>query len=166
MTYKEKLVRALAVGYVVKDGRVFTPTGKELSVTLDTNGYPRVFLWLDGRNFNVQVHRLIALLKFGALALKAGIETRHLDDNSINNAWDNIAIGTHLQNSLDKPKEKRIKVAKYAASFVRKLTYKQANMLRADRDSGMLYKDLMSKYGVGKSTVSDIVNNKIYCSVL
>ncbi|WP_430794437.1 HNH endonuclease [Bacillus thuringiensis] len=45
-------------------------------------------------------HRIIAYLKYGETAFEAEC-VRHLNDNSLDNSWDNIEIGSLYDNHLD-----------------------------------------------------------------
>ena len=81
-----------------------------------------------------------------------GILVRHLDGNSLNNKASNLALGTNSDNMLDKSKEDRVAHAKHAASFLVKYPW---DRIKADRKSGMTYKELMSKYSIkSKGTLS------------
>lgn len=91
-----------------------------------------------------------------------GTVVRHLDNDPHNNALENIGIGTQKQNMYDRPAAERIAHAKKAARRRRKLTDEQAVELRAEHEAGHGYTYLREKYGVSKSTVSYIVNNKTY----
>lgn len=71
--------------------------GKLKPAHIDKDGYMCTFL--DG--VEIPNHQIIAYLKFGKEAIKPGIVTRHLDDCKSNNTWDNIGIGTPLDNSKD-----------------------------------------------------------------
>lgn len=110
----------------------------------------------------VRVAHLQAYQKYGETALGEKVVVRHLDGDSLNDAWDNIAIGSHSDNMMDIPERARRRKAKWAASFVRKLTAGQVRELRAFREKGATLVELAEKYGLAKSTVSYIVNRKTY----
>jgi len=114
------------------------------------------------KRFSVQVHKLAKYQWFGASSLREGVELRHLDGNRQNNRRSNLALGSHADNMQDVPAETRLKKAKKAAFARRRLSMQQANALRRDRRRGMKYSVLTEKYGVCKSIVSYIVNNKMY----
>lgn len=48
----------------------------------------------------IPTHRFVAYLKYGEEAFLADC-VRHLNDDSLDNSWDNIAIGSHMDNHLD-----------------------------------------------------------------
>lgn len=157
------LKRAYEKGYRIVDGEPVSPTGNVLSTCTNSWGYRKFSVRDEDRNrINVMVHRMVAYEKYGDALFEKGIHTRHLDGNKLNNHPDNIAIGTAFDNSQDKPPELRRRVAKIAASYQRKLTEEQVEQLRQDRQQGATYSQLMKTYGIAKSTVSYIVNNKTY----
>lgn len=160
------LLLAVKKGYkVTEDGRAIGPSGREVARKC-RRGYME--FWLKGGeigNGNVPVHRIQAYQKYGDALFTPGLEVRHLDNNRLNNAASNIAIGTHSENMMDRPEEERKKYSWGAVSFRRLLTDRQVEQLRQDREKGISYKKLMEKYGIAKSTVSYIVNRKTYCAV-
>jgi len=160
---QKALKRAYEKGYRVVDGEPVGPNGNVLSTCVSSWGYHKFSVRDEDRSrVNVPVHRLVAYDKYGDSIFEKGIHVRHLDGNKTNNHPDNIAIGTASQNQMDKPQAQRLGVAKIAASYRRKLTDEQAKQLRKDREEGATYPQLMSKYGIAKSTVSYIVNKKTY----
>lgn len=151
MQYKDIIREAKSKGYsVTTDGSIVSPSGKLLKLCVDTNGYYKFAIRANGSRHVLNVHRLIAYLKFGELALSR--ETRHLDNNKLNNSWNNIDIGTHSENMMDKPKEDRVRRAINASSYLRKLTDEQIIQLRKDKNTVPI-KNLLQKYGIVKSTL-------------
>jgi hypothetical protein len=110
----------------------------------------------------VYVHRLQAYQSFGNKIFDVNITVRHLDGDSLNNSEDNIAIGSQSDNMMDILPSNRIKHALKAAKIQRKLLEEEVKQLRLDRAGGMKYDELIEKYGISKSTVSYIINNKTY----
>jgi hypothetical protein len=160
MKNKEEL--AFEKGYrVLPDGSVCSPKGRILSRNnTDRDGYPQ-FRFEKGCTY-IPVHRLAAYQKFGKRLYDPGIEVRHRRNDPSNSRPCNILIGTRSQNSMDKSRATRVRVAKIAAAARRSLTDTQVDQLRKDRDGGMSYLELMAKYEIAKSTVSYIVRRKTY----
>lgn len=178
---KKVMLEALKRGYKVqKDGSVLSPyTGKALSVYVEKRGYARFTINrtqdITGTNtWGVYVHQAIAFLKYGVQMLEKGVVVRHLDGNARNNNWENIAIGTCSENEMDKKKEDRIRVAKIARSaqggsaHLHKLCKRDVTYIRSlckgfgkKAPWGMVSK-LASRFNVHRSTIDNIINNKIY----
>lgn len=158
---------AFRKGYRVSEvGEVTAASGRKRSPYDDRKGYLSFKIKDGGVEYNVAVHLLAAYQWFGEGAFAEGVETRHLDGNSLNNNKKNIAIGMHFQNTLDKDKENRTLDARRAGRVRSKISEGEVRNLRKDRDRGMLYKELMEKYGIPKTTVSYIVNRRTYASVV
>ena len=160
------LLDAYRKGYHVdKDGNAFSPSGRQLKVWIHSKTRSIYYVFsinLNGKVYKVFVSRLQALQKFGDELFKEGIEVRHLNNNSLDNSWDNIIIGTHQENMMDIPRELRLKFSEAACSKTRKLTKENVVELRRDRQNGATQRILAEKYNVSKSTVSLIVNRKTY----
>jgi hypothetical protein len=118
------------------------------------------------RAVGVLVHRLAAYQKYGERLFGARMVVRHRDGDCRNNGLSNVLIGTHHDNAMDQPEEvrqSRAKVAsKVGAAAQRKLSADEADKLRADRQAGATYKELMQKYGISKTGVSYIVHSRTY----
>lgn len=110
----------------------------------------------------VTVHRFQAYIKYGDIIFNNGIVVRHLNNNSLDNTWNNIDIGTYRDNSLDMPKEKRIKLAINASYVNRSFTDEIVKNIYIDRQSKMTYKQLCVKYNTSKSTLSFLFNKSLY----
>lgn len=142
-------------GYRIKDGRIFNPNGKEIKLQIptrkDKGQYARFSVKHEGKSRRVMVHRLVAFQKFGAKMFNDGIVVRHLDGNSLNNSDDNIAIGTHSDNSMDRPKEQRQSHSakqnqRYSAEFI--------ESIRLAHRNGSSFRQLQKSLGISKSTLS------------
>ena len=101
------IVEASEKGYTVKDdGRLISPGGRQLKLQLYENRPGRTqYYYFGSGSSKVKVHRLVAYQKFGKRIFEPGVQVRHLDDNSLNNSWDNIGIGTQVDNWGDKKKK-------------------------------------------------------------
>ena len=110
-------------GYVArKDGAIISPSGKELSLSTLNNirsQYRQFGVWFEDKTCTLRVHQFVAYQKFGMKAVKADV-VRHLDGNSLNNAWKNIGIGTLSENAMDIPREVRLARAKKGGAGRRK----------------------------------------------
>jgi len=161
MTRDEQLLEAYRRGYrVTADGIVLSPSGRRRKTDLDTGGYPRFSVAFADGIRTINVHRLLAYQKYGEQIFESGLEVRHENGDKADCSWGNVLLGTHSENMQDKPADVRMACALYATSFVRRLSSEQEDQLRADRSSGMTYKQLGIKYGLAKSTISYIMHKQ------
>ena len=152
------------VGYkVLPDGSVISHVGRRRKLNSSVGGYLRFTVGpRDGNHGWVHVHVLAGLQYFGERALEEGMQVRHLDGDPTNNVRDNLALGDASQNAFDISSPVRFKRSREGAKVQRKLSDSDVAALRADRNSGATYAQLMERYGIAKSTVSYIVNKKTY----
>jgi hypothetical protein len=92
MIVKGLRVKRIKLQYIKKYGKKY----KGFTVSLDC-----------GKRCTVLVHKLQAYQKFGEEALKWGIVIRHLNDNSLQNDWHNLELGTQAENMQDKVRNNR-----------------------------------------------------------
>ncbi len=153
------LLKAQKKGYTIdKFGNLYNPVGKKIIGSIN-NKYKVATCGLDKFSF----HRFQAYQKFGRRIFKPEIVVRHLDGDHLNNSWDNIDVGSHRDNMLDKPAEVRLKAAHIAAQSLKKLKPDQVNELKRLHKSGWSYMSLMSRYKIAsKSTIYRVVKNKSY----
>ena len=157
MDKTNKILVAHAKGYVVtKEGKVIGVQGNELKLN-DNEGYYRFnFRDFNGNNKSLGVHRMQAYQKFGNKMFEDKIMVRHLDGNSRNNSWDNIAIGTNSDNMMDISPEIRLAKAMHATSFTRKY---DKESVKAYYNENKSYKQTMEHFNItSKGTLHFILN--------
>ena len=114
-------------GYeITRDGRVFSVSSnwrgygsREMTQTLNADGYPSVRLVIDGKRTRMAVHRLVAR---DYLPPRPSMqhEIRHLDGNKLNSRAENLAWGTAKENADDRETHGRTsRGAKHSASIKR-----------------------------------------------
>ena len=142
-------------GYKVqKDGSVIGKRGSKLKFFILNRSYNTFSVKYLGTAVNILVHRFQAYQKYGDSIFEDGIVVRHLDGNSFNNSWDNIAIGTQRDNIMDKPAEQRRKDASSPKH--------DHNSIIEDHKNGMSYREVMNKYNISsKGTVSFIIRKSM-----
>jgi hypothetical protein len=147
------LKKAYTLGYRIQAGEVMNPEGKTLKLQRNS-GYPsfKVKDPVTKASIHVRVHWLVALEKFGECVFTPSMHIRHVDDNSGNFSWDNIALGTPRDNSMDRPREKRRSHSCKAASVQRKYDQETVSKIRSDHKTGMGLRKLMRKYGISSSS--------------
>ena len=159
------LVKAKNAGYRVEpDGSPVGLRGHRLKVqTCGKNGY--LFIKVSCKpygSYPISAARLQALQKFGGQLFSRGMEVRHINGDRLDNSWNNISLGTRSENMLDRSSEDRVTHAKHAARSLRKITDGQAVEIRRRVANGEKQIDIAKEFGLAKSTVSQIVNNKTY----
>lgn len=163
---KKVLLWAYNKGYKVDRGGNVWYNSKMRSLGLDTKGYKTftVNVKLDNKRVSrrVWVHRLQAYQKYGDALLVKRIEVRHKNNNREDNSYDNILIGTHVENMRDLPPQARLKYAINASNKIRKFNDGEVKNIMKDRREGMTYKELCVKYNTIKSTLSYLFNKAIY----
>ena len=82
-----------------RDGSTQVVRGGIMKGTWGSHRYQKVLLKKSGVREFWYVHRLVALAFIGPLP--DGLETRHLDDDPMNNRLSNLAYGTRLENVAD-----------------------------------------------------------------
>jgi len=103
----------------------------------------------------LSVHRII-FAKFGAEPLQRDLIVNHIDGKRNNNAIENLEQVPQGGNNLH-----RFRVLGHPAVIGnKKISYEIADQIRADHANGMSYKYLCEKYGMSKSSISGIINNK------
>jgi hypothetical protein len=174
MSKLNRIKIAYEQGYRVRNGEVFSGKGNKLKLRLNDFGYPmfsfRVqvkYLTEQRRKTHiVHVHRLVAYQKYGDAMFEPGIVVRHKDGNPLNAQPDNILIGTHSDNMMDKSVESRRKSAIAATVKNRVLTDEQVVALKHDRHVlGMSYRLLAIKYGIRDKSHAHYIANHDYVSV-
>jgi hypothetical protein len=160
MSKQEEITRRSAERgyYVDKKGEVYNSNYLKLSLSKSGKGYLSFNIRLNSGENSTRsfVHRLQAFQKFGEEIFKEGIVVRHLNGDSTDNSYDNIAIGTQSDNVLDVPKENRIKNSSNANK-----KYDHKAILK-DREDGLSFSEIMAKHGISsKGTVSFIIKQSL-----
>jgi hypothetical protein len=129
---------------------------KRLEVWPGHGGYPYVSVATSRGQRSLPVHRLVADAFHGPQP--DGLEVRHLDGNPLNSAPDNLKYGTEAENAADRL---RCGVRMEGESHPRaKLNAHQVATIRKLAADGHTIKGLARTYGVGATTVRDIVRGR------
>ena len=86
-----------------KKGDLYSKDGTKIKPEINKEGtpYKSFKIWHNNNTNKVKFHRLQAYQKFGDKIFNKGVEVRHLDNDSLNNSWDNIDIGSSSVNKQD-----------------------------------------------------------------
>lgn len=126
---RERLEKA---GYaVLKDGRVFSSGtnwrgyGKRLMTSnLNSHGYPRVRLTVEGKRKTFLIHKLVLEIYIGPRP-SASHEACHRDGNRENNMFSNLYWGTRKENAADRTRHGNCKGAENGRKSAHKLRGKR-----------------------------------------
>lgn len=162
MEFNKVEIAAFEMGYRVdKNGVLRNNNNDIVKCSINSRGYLKTGIRLNSKVINILVHRLQAYIKYGNKIYDKNIEVRHLNGVKTDNSYDNILIGSHIENMLDIDEKTRIKKA-MIASKSRKNAYSKDKIynIKKDRLLGMTYKQLMDKYNISsKGTVNYILNH-------
>jgi hypothetical protein len=171
------LLAAVEKGYTIsRDGVVTGTRGQPLkrrtrnaAAHKDSRGHTRLLYYVfsvkfEGESHPVDVHRFQAFHKFGAAMFDAE-EVRHLDGDSLNNHWDNLALGTRCDNSMDRPAEQRQAHAQKAADARRTWTDREVRAIRKLYAQGASLRELRDEYGGSHGQLSDMIRGRTYRNI-
>jgi len=153
----QAVLTAAAKGYTVNEsGQVIAPSGAIRKLYVPRNPrkqYAEFGISSEAGKVAVPVHRLAAVLKFGPVAVSPGVHVRHLNGNSLDNRPDNIAIGNHSQNMMDRSKADRVAHAQKAgrANSLPDDLWREIERRHAE---GMSYKAIRAEYRISLGTLS------------
>ena len=105
-----------------------------------------------------------AYQKFGNLIFQDNIQVRHLNNNSQDNSWDNIEIGTAKENAMDKFEHVRKNAATIASRKMQDncRSYIERCCIYDDLKNGISYNKIMRNHNVSsKGTLSFMKNKSI-----
>ena len=153
---------------VSEKGILLNPDGTKAKTDVNKGGYLRKSFRLSKPAFNrrysgsVGVHRIAAYQKFGDAVFEGGVVVRHLNNNKLDNSLKNIELGTKSENYNDS-RDYLLDYA-YKASKIHqeKVIDKNKDMwanIYLDREKGLTYNQLATKYGVSKSSLSYHLGN-------
>ena len=154
--YEDAIRIAQEKGYTVdKDGNVFYK-GKQRKLQYKSNKEQIKYYKFNIRNndtiYTIKVHQLQAYQKYGEKMFEDDMVVRHLNCNSLDNSYDNIAIGTASDNMMDIPEDIRKKNAIYATSFTSKFNHQEVYDFYKKTK---IYKQTMDKFGIkSKGTIT------------
>lgn len=152
--------------YVTEDGCLMSPKNKRVGTYSKRRGmrYEYVSVLYDGKIDKLFTHRLQAFQKFGAELYKKGYVVRHLNGDSLDNTYDNISIGTYVDNALDIPKEKRkmMSVVAVRASMKKIIKYNQDIVKKAVlmRERGATFVEIAKTLGISTRAQANYIVRK------
>jgi len=169
------LMEAYERGYRAVDGRIVSPNGEDVVVFLtgakDNKWRYPCFTFYPAKGdykYPIKAHRFAAYCYFGKVALEAE-SVRHLNGNTADFSQNNIAYGTHKENTADIPREKFLHGTQ-AARKTRHLRRPPAAKLTDDevryiRQSEKSRVELAEMFGIHRDSVGRVINRKVYSHV-
>lgn len=91
-------VRGFENYFITPDGEVYNRWGHKLSVDLNRNGYPRVYLYRHKRRYRFLLHRLVAEMFIGDVD---GMDVHHRNGNRQDCRVSNLQIFTRLEHMAE-----------------------------------------------------------------
>lgn len=144
---------------------------KEIAQQLDKDGYPYVFLFVDGKRYKRKVHRLVAEAFLEKPDGKDHVNHKNgvRNDNNLSNLeWvthqENVQHSWIVNGRKHTERQRRIRssLSTRERNPKAKLTMNQVLLLRKLRKSGKSLKELSQMFGIGVSQVSAIANGKYW----
>lgn len=163
MTYKDKaIVEFFKKGYSIDNqGKIKSPRNNELNGVIN-RGYHFFKIRIDSKVIATKIHRIQAYKKFGNKIFEKGIQVRHLNDNGLDNSWDNIEIGNQSENMMDRKPELRLKVAINASrkkqDSIR--SHEERCSIYEDLIKGLSYSEIMKKHSINSKGTLSFMKNK------
>ena len=173
-------IEAYKRGYRVdNEGHFYNPNREKKTVKLyGAQKYPTCSITFEGKPRTILIHQFAAFCFYGSLLFNKTLVVRHLNGDVLDISKDNIILGTHSQNNLDKPIWKRIAAAKKGRNSQpiipanRKLTDDQVKEIRIIyKNKGRkkfghgFIKQLSEQYQVSKTVLHKISKGEYYESV-
>ena len=142
--------------FVTKGGECFSPNGNKLGKSKNKEGYRQFAIRFNGTPRKLNIHRLQAYQKYGENIFKEGVEVRHLNGDKSDNSFENICIGSHKENMMDIPKEKRLSISLHATYFWRKHNREEIKKFHNKNKS---YRETKEKFGISSSGTLHFILN-------
>ncbi len=134
--------------------RRLTDSWKPLSPKLANTGYHCVTLSIAGKRRHVAVHTLV-LEAFVGSAPFAGCECRHLNGDRTDNRLENLAWGTHRENTDDRLSHGTSTMGE--DHHLARLTEDSVREIRQLHQDGVPGTELASRFGMSTATISQVV---------
>lgn len=155
-------VKSLPRERIYPTGKVYRRPEVLLKPAISKNGgYPIVNLITPGiyQGRTCPVHVLVATAFHEKPDDGVYREVRHLDGNSLNSRFDNLAWGTRVENQADRILHGRTNRGERCGTS--KLTQRQVDAIRVLLEDTLMSQEEIAKwFGISEATVSGIKHNK------
>jgi len=152
--------KAYKKGYrVTREGDFISYTGRLIKY-INKKGYAVCKITIDKKSYILYAHRLQAYQKFGDKIYSNNILTRHLNNNSKDNSFDNIGLGTNKDNMMDRGSEALRQHALKASA--KTIKHDAVKIREYYIKSGNKQKETMEKFNISSTgTFWYIINKRI-----
>jgi len=154
--------------FVTPDGRVFSTRGRKgnssnwLKPMLGRGRYRQylsVSMKVDGKRFHRMIHRLVAEAFCGPKPFEGAV-VRHLDGNSMNNDYSNLAWGSRKDDTYDK--ERLGRIARGSKHVSARLTEEKIIEIRARANRGEVRARLAEEFRISQGHLHRIIENQCW----
>jgi sRNA-binding carbon storage regulator CsrA len=145
--------RPRGLGHGKGTKRVLSDRWRELKSSFRTDGYLAVNLWKNQRGHNRPIHVLVLICFVGPRP--AGLVSRHLNGNHLDNRVENLAWGTHTENHADRDAHGR--TARGERNGNVRISDAEVAALHLLRSRGWSYLRLARLFAISKSQVGRIL---------
>lgn len=159
------IIEATKLGYKVIDGIMYRPLKPQLKT--NTHGYKSLIFSFkneksDIGQISIKISRFIAYQKFKENLFQEGVQVRHLDDNSLNNKNENIALGTIQENWNDHSEQRKRDIL--ISRFLNKPFYTEAlkqQIIEDYNSSDLNYLEFIKLYDMSENTFRNMMKNNL-----
>lgn len=163
---------AVERGYkVLNNGTLIGPNGPKNIKLFGKQKYPIFTISIGNKVQTIPVHILASFCFYGDKVFDKNLVVRHLNSNTLDVNINNIKLGTHSDNNLDKDPKKRSEAAKKARAsqgYRAKnalFTNEEILSIRKQRKNGVSLSKLASKYKVTKQCIYAIEKRINYADI-
>jgi hypothetical protein len=141
-------------------GNVRNKKGELKKPSISDWGYRTVVLHDRGRRSHNLLVCILVCNAFNSSKPFAGAKCRHLDDNKLNDRWDNLAWGTHQDNMNDRGANGHKATGDTHGSSV--LNSEQVREIRRLKNEGTSQAALSRQFNVGEACISNIIRRRTW----
>ena len=150
--------------FISDEGKVYSDKyneRKELSPRMTSNGYLYVNLCKNGKYKSVRIHRLVA--KYFLKDYSDELQVNHKDGNKLNNNVSNLEMVDRSGNMRHAIEHELLIPKKHEKHWCSKLTETDVAEIRKKYIPNVYTQEMLAKeYGVSRSNIKLIVNNKTW----